>query len=394
MVPASPPVRPFKLQYHSLRSVTSPEDTEAGRKRYCGIAPARALLGLDTSENVRGFLGRDEDGNPRKATLVNKALLDTIERRPEYFALLNSGVVIVAREAKVDDPSRTVLLNRASIINGAQTTGVLRDYFAGADDEDETNPSVNFELLVMDDEELIADVSIARNFQNQVKSLSIYGRQGRFEALEAAMQRVDPKIRLRKQETDFSDEFLDTEKLIQVLTAIAPADVPLPSAVKRKERTLETQYRVYAYRHRSRCLKDFAEVMDDCEEWAEAHKMFLDLAVPAWKLYWRLKGEQAFSPLHCVRGAGNGTKVVARDGVPDGIVFPMLSALSGFMKNSKEGWQLRVPKNFPWKTFFGQAMAQEKSTAGHNPNTMGKLADCYIALHGSVEMFVAVSETA
>jgi hypothetical protein len=67
----------------------------------------------------------------------------------------------------------------------------------------------------------------------------------------------------------------------------------------------------------------------------------------------------------------------------------MLSALSHFAKKSKGKWTLDIPKNFPWATFYQQAITQETTTAKHNPQTMGKHADCYVALHGLIEMFFA-----
>jgi hypothetical protein len=42
---------------------------------------------------------------------------------------------------------------------------------------------------------------------------------------------------------------------------------------------------------------------------------------------------------------------------------------------------------FPWKAFFENAYSQETTTARGNPQTMGKNADCYVTLHGSIEMF-------
>src|SRR5262245_14469262 len=50
----------------------------------------------------------------------------------------------------------------------------------------------------------MADISIARNYQNEVTALSIYGRQGRFDDLEQSMQKGDASIKLRKSETDRS----------------------------------------------------------------------------------------------------------------------------------------------------------------------------------------------
>lgn len=382
---------PFKLTFHTIRSVTSPEDQDAGRKRYCGIASAQAMFELSTDENVRGYLGRDNQDNKRKSTVVNLAIRRTILENRDQFPLLNTGVVIVARSAKVDDAERTASLRGASIINGAQTMGVLRDFFKDRPDDHEY-PSVNFELVVTDDEEVIADISIARNFQNRVADLSIYGREGLFNALEDAMREHDDEIRLRKSETDYDETLIDTEKLVQVMTVCAPVAILLPSVDARRAKTPETQYRVYAYRHRSRCLKDFAKVMDDDEgeSWADARKYFLSVAHDTWKHYTRLKGEATFSPLHKVEKEGDGSRrQVAADGVPDGIVFPMLSALSRFMRPTKGGWKFDIPKGFPWKALYRQAIVQHKEVAKHNPQTMGKTAGCYIALHGGLDMFFA-----
>jgi hypothetical protein len=165
--------KPVYLTYNTLRSVNSPEDAQAGRKRYCGVAPANSFFDLDTDENVRSYLSRDENGDRRKSTKVNVAIRETLAEHREDFPLLNSGIVIVAREAKIDDTSKPprVALYEPSIINGAQTQGVLVDFFSERE-EDANYPSVNFELIVTDDEELIASISIARNYQNEVSDLS------------------------------------------------------------------------------------------------------------------------------------------------------------------------------------------------------------------------------
>jgi hypothetical protein len=389
--------RRFPLRYHAIRSVLSPEDKDAGRDRYCGIAKADALFDLGWNENVRSFLGEDEEGKKRKSTLVNMAIRETVWKNRDLFPILNTGVVIVARRAKLDDKNRILELTDASIINGAQTIGVLKQFFGSEENsEDKEYPSVNFELVVTDDEDLIGEISIARNFQNRVADLSIYGRQKLFDELEGALQKHDPNIQLRKRETDFDGEkYLDTEKLIQALTALMPAYIDVPSAGSGRARTPETEYRVYAYRHRARCLKDFARIMDEDawdlekgENWAPARRFFLDVAWDGWKLYRQLKSEQSFSFLKKVEGEkANGQKIVSADGVPDGIVFPMVSSLSRFINRNKGTWRLSIPKSFPWHVLFTNASNQFKDTAKHNPNTMGKHAGCYIALHGLFDMF-------
>ena len=94
----------------------------------------------------------------------------------------------------------------------------MKDFF-------EINPtasdvSVKFELIVTDDDNLIAEISIARNFQNDVKNLSIAGRRGQLEELEDSLQKKFPRLKLQKSETQRpsdDNDYLQTEKLLQVI---------------------------------------------------------------------------------------------------------------------------------------------------------------------------------
>jgi hypothetical protein len=386
----------FDLHYTTIKTVVSDEDRAEGRNRYCGVAKANALFGLNWEENVRSYLGEDAEGNKRKSTLVNRKIRETVDENRSLFPMLNTGIVIVARRAQIADEKRLAKLSAASIINGAQTSGVLREYFKDHA-EDVDFPSVNFELIVCEDEDLIAEISIARNFQNKVADLSIYGRKELFDPIEAALRRHDRTITLRKSETDFGDEFLDTEKLIQAITALMPSSIPVPSAATRHAKTPETEYRVYAYRHRARCLKDYATVMESQierkKDWESAATFFVQMGWDAWTLYKKLKSEQSFSFLKKVEGEVVASrKIVAPEGVPDGIVFPMLSALSRFARQEQDGWTMKIPPTFPWPVFFQMTANLFKNTADHNPNTMGKHADCYISLHGMLEMFAAMTK--
>src|SRR5262245_36942739 len=125
----APEVRLVPLPYHTLRTVTSPEDHAAKRRRYCGVASADSFFSFDTKENVRTYLSEEIDGKAKKATKVNRAIKDTLENQRDDFSLLNAGIVLIARDAQVDDNSKRVTLLQPSIINGAQTQGVLKDYF-------------------------------------------------------------------------------------------------------------------------------------------------------------------------------------------------------------------------------------------------------------------------
>src|SRR3984893_16203215 len=95
-------------------------------------------------------------------------------------------MVIVARGATVDDRERLMYLDRPSIINGSQTQGELQRYFKDFADNPEIVPSIKFAVIVTNDDGLIAEISIARNFQNDVLAISIAGRSRQLDELAEA----------------------------------------------------------------------------------------------------------------------------------------------------------------------------------------------------------------
>src|SRR5208337_3103341 len=126
---AGPSRKTIQFPFHSFRNISCPEDLENGRKVFTGQAPVTSVLPLSTDENVRDYLLDAEGKQRRRPTQVNLEIKDTLEKRPNNFSILNGGVVIVARGYDVDEQKKTLRLTDASIINGSQTQGVLRDFF-------------------------------------------------------------------------------------------------------------------------------------------------------------------------------------------------------------------------------------------------------------------------
>jgi hypothetical protein len=120
-----------RLQYESLRTVTSAADEKLGRTRRCGVASADQFFDLPDDDNVREYLQAELNGKPIKLATegsVNHAIWETLENRRQDFTLLNAGLTIVHGDATVYDKDRYVDLVNASIINGSQTRGVLREF--------------------------------------------------------------------------------------------------------------------------------------------------------------------------------------------------------------------------------------------------------------------------
>ena len=380
MSKAAREVVPFP--YHSFRNISCPEDLENDRKVFSGHAPITSVLGLNTDENVRAYLLEAEGKQRRRETQVNHEIRETLESNPENFSILNTGVVIVAHSHEVDEQKKTLLLRKPSIINGAQTQGVLRDYFQRAAESGEIPAGIHlkYELIVTADDELIAEISIARNFQNDVANISIAGRRGQLNELEESLQEKLPEAKLRMSETELSDDYISTERLLQVITALIPA------SLWPKNAEVENPKKVYTYSMKAKCLKEFIEIhrkahdkKDPEHDKAKAlFQFYLDIAAEAYQLYGQWKAHPGFK--------GTGIRSITRDNreiveVPDGIIFPILASLSAFATKTPQGWTIKPPKRFGDDELIRAAKSVYQNIAMSNPWIMGKNQACYAALY-------------
>lgn len=362
----------YRFAFHRCRNISSPEDDAAGRRVYSGSAPVSSIIGLDDNENVREYLV-DAKGKQRKSpTLVHQAIRKTLKETPEIFGVLNGGTVLVARSAEIDDKKRQLILTDASIINGSQTRGEVQRYFDHRSEDEINDPSIKFEIIVTDDDDLIAEISISRNFQNDVKPISIAGRRGQLDDLEKSIQTVYPNKKLRKSESDLTadGDFLDTEKLIQVTFALMPDDTPKPLGI-----SLDLTNKVFTYSQKTRCLKIFQKLADSPE--TEMYKTFIGIAPLAWRLFEHWKKHQNFIGTQIKSIERENGKVVE---VPDGIIFPILAAHSAFVYKAAAGWQLNKPEQLGDQELITVAKQTYMDIAGHNPQSMGKSKACYSSL--------------
>ncbi len=362
----------YPFRYTTCRNISAPEDESQGRKVYSGHAPTSSVLKLEDNENVREYLVDAEGKQRRSPTLVHQAIRKTLKDHPDQFSILNGGMVIVARGATVDDKEKVIHLDRPSIINGSQTQGELQRFFGQSGNKPEMIPNIKFEVIVTDDDDLIAEISIARNFQNDVRAISIAGRRGQLDDLEAAIQQAYPEERLRKSETDLTADgkFLDTEKIIQVIFALLPE-----AMLKKLDPQIDATNKVFTYSQKTKCLKLFQRLVEDGP--ADVYECCLALAPTAHTLYTKWKAHQGFR--------GSRIRSITRENgeiveVPDGIVFPILAAHSAFVKKTGKTWTWAKPAALTDAELIEAASQAYMEIAGHNPQTMGKSRGCYSTL--------------
>lgn len=308
---------------------------------------------------------------------MHKDIMDTLENYSHNFSVLNSGVAIVAQSCEIDEKGKRLVLRRPSIINGAQTQGVIRDFLEKRNGNIEPI-HIKIEVIVAEDDNLVADISIARNNQNDVKLVSIVGRRGQFDELEKSLQKKMPNVKLQKSETKVSDSYIRTERLLQVIAALVPEQLWVKDGEFNK---------VYTYSQRAKCLRDFQEIYEKAHKkkhpehnkYRKLYQFYLDIAAEAYELYEKWKTHQGFQ--------GTGLRCLTRDGreiedVPDGLVFPILASLSLFAHKTKNGWTITYPELFQDKDLIDVTKRAYMEIAKHNYNKMGKTKACYSALSG------------
>ncbi|EGQ8982774.1 AIPR family protein [Vibrio parahaemolyticus] len=367
----------FTLPYHSLRNISCPDDISNNRKTLAGHVAAKHTLEISTNENVRTYLLEAEGKKRKVPTAVHRAIRETLENSPEKFSVLNGGLTIVCSSYSVDEKNKVLTLVNPSIINGAQTQGILRDYYNSLDNPEIDFPDIHisYQLIVTEDAPLVAEISIARNFQNDVKLLSISGKLSYLDELSERIEK-ELNLKIKRSETDVSDAYIDTEKLLQVLTAFIPES--LWTELGRGELSNKT----YAYNQKAKCLKEFIELKkalksNPTKAQSELYQLFLDIAPLAWTVYSKWKVHEGFrgTALRCIQREGK--NIVD---VPDGIVFPIIASLSAFVVKKDGVWTLDIPEIFRDEDLIQAAKSTYMEIAGSKPYVMGRSKASYSSL--------------
>jgi hypothetical protein len=146
-----------------------------------------------------------------------------------------------------------------------------------------------------------------------------------------------------------------------------------------------------AYKNAAYCLQDFMEISDTRKTDkgnAARYSYFIDMAGAGWNEYERWRTHEYWNDkrlLERLRQAVRGDDGIIKE-ISDGIVFPILSALSRFVKQNKAGhWKLVYPKVFHDEDMLIAARRQLKQCDGR-PMLMGRSGAAYEALMTLTEM--------
>ncbi len=358
------------LNFFTFRDYHTKLDNEKGRSLYIGLFDAKDLIKVSNSNNVRDYLKVSRNGENLTSSGVHSQIYNTLENSPEDFYYLNGGITICADGIDIDNNNRQVHLKNASIINGAQTNGVLKTFLKKHKD---VEIKVKVEIIVVlsrfsENKDLTDDISIARNQQNAVKAISIVGKKGLLDKLDSVTS-----ISLQKNESQ-KDSF-DTLKLIQLIFTAMPLDV-WSQTFKNVEFN-----KAKVYTSKQTWLKKFSEIEDTTKLDPNVQQYFYDVADDVLQFYLNIKADKykitKFLKCNSVSKVGYKITEDKKVEIQDGWIFPILSILSITIKKDEYGYKFEEPSANLVKSITKIILENSGIKEHCNVQTLGKSTMSY-----------------
>ena len=270
---------------------------------------------------------------------VPGAIRTTLTEKPEWFAVYNRGLTIVAKAIQFDSKSKQLTLkfhDRAyhGILDGGHTLKAILDTREAMQDEEQEG-FCNLEIFTGLDESEIPSVVEARNSSKQVASKSLTNLQGKFDYLKGA---ISPEFESHISWMENDQGSMDVRELVALLTALDPEYGPAQPVV--------------AYSGKETCLKRFRDK-------PEVYERLYGIASDALRMWdaiqfylpeqYNKKGPEPgtggkFGLLTGVKKTPKRPKELPFIGksteyqIPSGYVYPVLSAFRAMLVKEDNRW--------------------------------------------------------
>ncbi|MHB1104070.1 MAG: AIPR family protein [Devosia sp.] len=384
------------LPYSVIRNLTSPDEKANGVQTWFANVSARDILKIGTQDNLRSYIAEHSSS---KRNSVHKQIEMTIQELPDRFINRNSGITITCTNCDVDDNKKLARLENASIINGAQTQGELKRYFS-AEDGEAADFMVRAEIIMEPLHEQIVEIAIARNTATSVKSVSQAGARGYLKDLKTAIEEALPGETLQMSETDeIGPNMLNTQAVLQWTRLLMPQKLIGGTAARN-----------VPYKQGGKCLVDFSNWAQSANADPESRERYdfmvtmAPVAIAEYRHWEQHDGwnDQRLHEYGKKSDKPHGGRPVRRDKatrkvnwVAPGILFPILSALSAFVKMENGKWTLDKPGLFKEDELIRRAVQQFRSdTVNREVALMGRSEQAYDALSIYTDTIAAVLEQA
>lgn len=189
-----------ELEVSSCEEITTPELRSINVRKIVGLMPSAEILKLSNRGNVR-------DPNNKQNKKIHMEIADTLNSRPKYLSSLHGGISGSAKEVELSKDKKRVRFRAASLLNGGNTQGVVKNTFAG-------NPNlqgeISYSFTIVDNDNLVAEMAVTHNTAAKVAWVSKAGKMGYLDDMSYVFQTqyrlenpTDTRtIRLEKSESD------------------------------------------------------------------------------------------------------------------------------------------------------------------------------------------------
>ena len=363
-------------------NLTSPAEKSYGSARFYVCVPVREIFKIeDVDENLRIFFGEDESA--KNIGPVHKDIINSFIEEPERFIQRHSGFQVVCSEyinTKAQEYGiADVTLKHASLINGAQTQGMLKKFFYESEEVDQEHKEafVGIEVIVEKDYLQRVQIAGARNTSTNVQSFSKLGKSKYFKELGESMKNYNPDWILAESETDGPPK-IPTQTLLQVIRAMIPYKL-------RQSYPLLKKSVVKSYSGKAAVLNEFRKFRDNDEngiDYSELYDFYIQFAPHAWEAYLDWTQEPLWIPYtkrKVARPIGKYDEKLKEFELAWGIACPTLHGLESFVVQDSNGWNLKYHSEFNRKDYINEVWDCFKDSE-ENPQTLGKRKDAYSEL--------------
>jgi len=358
-----------------------------------------------------------DDVNPRShenlSGRVPEAIDTSLREKPEWFHLLNRGLLVLAQQAWYDNKTHLFHLiivspQEGGLADGATTDRVLRDAKRAVSPADfdtlaETeipdflkDAFVHVEVISGEIGEMLVPLTGARNTSNQVKEFSLENLGGGFNWLRDEIEASEFRGRVRYKEND--PQPVDVRTVLALITMF-------------HQKWDETKKEpVVSYTSKGSILDYYRD-----EVWRPGYELLRPVVVDVLRLYEYVHVEFQTQYENYKATLGTGSKLGARKKeirysdkkpfklpltgwetkyfIPDGWLYPLLASFRQLLAFPKNGRGTVKWVTDPQKVFdkFGHEfvadIVEQSYALGQNPNATGKSRPLWNNLRTKMELY-------
>ncbi|OGS32958.1 MAG: hypothetical protein A2218_10250 [Elusimicrobia bacterium RIFOXYA2_FULL_53_38] len=329
---------------------------------------------------------------------VPEAITGSVESRPEIFHLLNRGLLLIAQKAWYDNKTETLHVqieseDKGGLADGATTDRVLAQIkraVSAADFQTLQESEIpahlkkvyfHLEIISGDTQDILLQMTDARNTSVQVQAFALENLGGGFEWLKEVLEDSVFKGKIRYRENDTQP--IDVRRILSLLMMFHPKwekDEREPIIAYASKGFVLEHYRKPEWKEGFQALRpvvlDILKLYDHIhvnfpEQYEKARKFYKDSGA---KLGARKEVTYKAGKKHRLELTGQETNYF----IPDGWLYPLLASFRVFLK-----WPSNGKGDVSWKidpfAFYDhsgheavQDIVEQSESLGRNANATGK----------------------